>query len=308
METTKPVIAWCGAGSRENGRQMILCIGEPLCPPGWTGLPLGRFAPPGHGDSIPVAAVQDTLFVWSDGASSARVRSGDEHRHYRRHDGVLDIMTIDDEWYIEHDVPETPGSCLLVAFPAEIRQARSAGSKAPDLHLRSRFGFQDEHLRQLARCLETQCLHGEPFGRLFTDSLSDAFLQCLSAHHASGSGPADMAEPRRSPGTFSPQARAKVYRYIEDHLASDIGLDDLARLVDFSPQHFQRVFKKTFGASPYQFVLGLRIEHAKALIRHGKLSIAEVALACGFSDQSHFSTSFSGRVGISPSRYRRQSR
>ena len=41
------------------------CRGGPLCPPGWTGLPLGRFAPPGHAASLPVAAVQDTLFVWS---------------------------------------------------------------------------------------------------------------------------------------------------------------------------------------------------------------------------------------------------
>jgi len=305
METTKPVIAWSDSGSRENGRHMILCIGEPLCPPGWTGLPLGRFAPPGHASSLPVAAVQDTLFVWSDGASRARVRCGSESRHYGRHDGVLDIMTTDDECYIEHDAPETPGSCLLVAFPAEIRQAR-AGSKSADLQLRSRFGFRDEALLKLARGLETQCLQGEPLGRLYTDSLSDAFLQCLTAHHAGGV--ADRAEPRRSPGTFSAPTRARVYRYIEDHLARDIGLDDLAELVDFSPQHFQRVFKKTFGTSPYQFVLGLRIERAKALIRHGKLSIAEVALACGFSDQSHFSTSFSARVGLSPSRFRRQGR
>ena len=283
---------------------MILCIGEPLCPPGWTGLPLGRFAPPGHGTPLPVAAVQDTLFVWDDGASAARVRCGNDTRHYERHDGVLDLMTTDEQCVIEHDSPETPGSCLLVAFPAELRQARSGGTTGDDLLFRSSFGFRDEHLRRLARCLESQCRDGEPFGRLFTDTLSDAFLERLTAHHATGPGAAtDTA--RHAPGTLSPQARAKVYRYIDDRLASDIGLDELARLVACSPQHFQRLFKKTFGASPYQFVLGLRIDRAKALIRHGKLSIAEVAVACGFGDQSHFSTSFSRRVGVAPSRYRR---
>ena len=286
---------------------MILCIGEPLCPPGWTGLPLGRFAPPGHGTSLPVAAVQDTLFVWNDGSSGARVRCGSDTRHYDRHDGVLDIMTTDDECFIEHDAPETPGSCLLVAFPAELRQARSDGANGDDLMLRSSFGFRDEHLRRLARCLEAQCRDGEPFGRLFTDTLSDAFLERLTAHHAAGPG-AGADSSRRASGTLSPQARAKVYRYIDDHLASDIGLDDLARLVDCSPQHFQRLFKKTFDASPYQFVLALRIDRAKALIRRGKLSIAEVATACGFSDQSHFSTSFSRRVGVAPSRYRQHGR
>jgi AraC family transcriptional regulator len=306
METTKPAIAG-RRRSRENGRHMILCIGEPLCPPGWTGLPLGRFAPPGHGTSLPVAAVQDTLFVWNDGASAARVRCGSETQHYERYDGVLDIMTTDDECFIEHDTPESPGSCLLVAFPAELRQARGAGTNGDDLQFRSRFGFRDEHLRRLARCLEAQCRDAEPFGRLFTDTLSEAFLERLAAHHAAAPGP--TAETgRRTSGTLSPQARAKVYRYIDDHLASDIGLDDLARLVDCSPQHFQRLFKKTFGASPYQFVLGLRIDRAKALIRRGTLPIAEVAAACGFSDQSHFSTSFSRRVGVAPSRYRQHGR
>src|SRR5689334_16336309 len=100
---------------------MNLCIGEPLCPPGWTGLPLGRFAPPGHDEALPVAAFQDTLFVWNDGASSARVCGETGELHYARHDGVLDLMSTDEECYIRHDKPEAPGSCLLVAFPTEMR-------------------------------------------------------------------------------------------------------------------------------------------------------------------------------------------
>lgn len=280
---------------------MILCIGEPLCPPRWTGLPLGRFAPPGHAEPLPVAAVQDTLFVWNDGASSARVRRDREEQHYRRGNGVLDIMSIDEECRIQHDDPTSPGSCLLVAFPAEMRRERGA-EDLRDAQFGSRFGFADPHLVALARRLERQCLDGEPGGRLYTDTLSDALLTHLCVNYANA-GPGRPA-PARSSGGLSPQARSRVYRHIEDNLAADLGLDELARLVDYSQQHFLRVFRKTFSTTPYQFIVGMRVERAKLLIRDGRLSLAEVALACGFCDQSHFSTCFARRVGVSPSRYR----
>lgn len=280
---------------------MILCIGEPLCPPRWTGLPLGRFAPPGHAELLPVAAVQDTLFVWNDGASAARVTRDREETHYRRADGVLDIMGIDEECRIQHDDPSAPGSCLLVAFPTEMRRERGAGDLRA-AQFGSRFGFADSHLVGLARGLERQCLDGEPYGRLYTDSLSDALLTHLCVNYANA-GPAPPTRARSSRG-LSPQARSKVYRYIEDNLAADLGLDELARLVDYSQQHFLRLFRRTFSTTPYQFIVRMRVERAKLLIRDGRLSLAEIALACGFCDQSHFSTCFTRRVGVSPSRYR----
>jgi AraC family transcriptional regulator len=98
--------------------------------------------------------------------------------------------------------------------------------------------------------------------------------------------------------------RALVDHYIDERLGCDIGLDDLARLLQCSRQHFARRFKLTYAVSPYQYVIERRLERAKQLLRQTRLPLSEVAGACGFGDQSHFTTCFSCRVGVTPRRYR----
>ena len=73
-----------------------------------------------------------------------------------------------------------------------------------------------------------------------------------------------------------------------------------------SPIYLARAFKAAVGQSPHQYVLGRRIERAKKLLRDSDLPIVEVALASGFSSQSHLSNWFLRSVGVSPAAYRRQ--
>ena len=285
---------------------MNLCIGQPLYTPAWSGLPLGRFAPPGHAIDLPVAAAQDTLFVWKDGASPAHVRDGRDSHHYRRHRGVMDIMGVDQEAFISHDHPESPGECLLVAFPTELRDALGHGGRGREsAGFRSRFGFSDPHLLELAHALERQCLDGEPWGKLYTESLSNA-LTAYVAHRYSAAAPWRHGPPARTvKGRLSAVQQARLHRYIDEHLSTDVGLQDLAALVGLSQQHFIRVFRQAFSVSPYQYVIGMRVERAKQMLRSDRQSLSEVALACGFADQSHFSTCFARRTGMSPGRFRR---
>ena len=71
-----------------------------------------------------------------------------------------------------------------------------------------------------------------------------------------------------------------------------------------STEYFVRVFKATAGVSPYQYVLNLRIERAKALLGVEGASIADVALQCGFSHQEHLTRMFRRFTGVTPGRYR----
>lgn len=89
------------------------------------------------------------------------------------------------------------------------------------------------------------------------------------------------------------------------HLAEDIGLSELAALAGYSPQHFKRAFKISSGAPPYRFLLTLRIERAQELLARSNLSLTEVGLASGFSNQSHFTTVFQNHTGLTPGRWRR---
>jgi AraC family transcriptional regulator len=89
-----------------------------------------------------------------------------------------------------------------------------------------------------------------------------------------------------------------------DHLAEDICLDDLAELTGLTSKHFARAFKQSTGLPPHQFLIARRIEVAKRRLTDGKTSLANIALACGFADQSHFTATFRKVVGVPPAIWR----
>lgn len=96
-----------------------------------------------------------------------------------------------------------------------------------------------------------------------------------------------------------------VLDYIEEHLASDIGLDDLASLAGLTRFHFSRAFKATFNEPPYQFVIRRRVERAKQLLLGTRMSIAEVAATSGFGSASQFGRTFREFVNQTPLAFRR---
>jgi transcriptional regulator GlxA family with amidase domain len=80
---------------------------------------------------------------------------------------------------------------------------------------------------------------------------------------------------------------------------------DLARACNLSPGHFTRAFKQTTGQPPHRWLMERRIEKAKQLLTDTTLSLAEIAMACGFADQSHFTRVFSRTTHASPGAWRR---
>ncbi|MDH6247953.1 AraC family transcriptional regulator [Mycobacterium sp. OTB74] len=100
------------------------------------------------------------------------------------------------------------------------------------------------------------------------------------------------------------EARSVVIEYLCDRSDSDIGVDELARLADMSVGNFIKAFRVAFHTTPYQFLLGQRIERAKTLLLTTEQSITEIALAVGFSTPNHFGTAFRRRVGVLPRTYR----
>ena len=279
---------------------MNLFIGERIGGADWSGLPLGRFAPRGQGTAMPVAAAQDTLFLWRDGASAAQVRTRERLLHYERHSRVLDFMARDEEVFITYDTPEVVGECLLVALPPEIQ---AAYTDCPALAIPSRFAFEDPFVYETACVLEQQCIGHEPWGRLFTESVSAALVSYFVARY--GSAPRFPATaPRGSPGRLSTAHQSRILCFIESRLGEDLSLRDLAERIGASPAHFMRLFTRTFAQSPHQFVLNRRIEKAKGLLRLQHHSLAEVSMACGFGSPSHFGVAFRQRTGMTPHQFR----
>src|SRR5690606_10005732 len=90
---------------------------------------------------------------------------------------------------------------------------------------------------------------------------------------------------------------------IHAHLDQNISLAELAAVAHMSEFHFARLFKHTTGLPPYQFVIHQRVERAKRLIATGRLSLAQIAIDVGFSDQSQLHRHFKRLVGVTPKRF-----
>ena len=106
--------------------------------------------------------------------------------------------------------------------------------------------------------------------------------------------------------TPSPMVRmAHVASHIRKHFRRNIRIEQLAKIACLSPSQFQRVFKRTYHATPGQFIHRLRIEHACQLLRDETRDIASIAEASGFSTPAFFSTQFRRTTGMTPSAYRR---
>lgn len=103
---------------------------------------------------------------------------------------------------------------------------------------------------------------------------------------------------------FTSKHYQHVMAYVRAHVEHTITVEDMAREVAMSPSHFSRVVKETMNRTPMQFVMSYRIEQALKLMADPALSLSEVAIACGFADQAHFSRSFKQAVGQAPRAYR----
>jgi AraC family transcriptional regulator len=100
------------------------------------------------------------------------------------------------------------------------------------------------------------------------------------------------------------QARC-IQGYIAANLHGTIRVMDLVRVLQFSPNRFDRVFKESFGCTPHQYVMRRRIERAQSLLLMSDDSLSQIAAECGFVNPSHLSNLFHRIVGEPPGRWRR---
>ena len=122
---------------------------------------------------------------------------------------------------------------------------------------------------------------------------------------------ADAREPAPTRiGRLDAAALARIEEYVDAYLAEPLTIAELAALVPLSPSRFTRSFRESTGTAPWAWVLERRVRRAARWLAHPAGSSAEgsitaIALACGFSSQSHLTRAFRARHGTTPARYRR---
>ena len=114
------------------------------------------------------------------------------------------------------------------------------------------------------------------------------------------------ASPRRTTTGGLPGWRAeKIRRHIDQNLASTITSEGLTAIAGMSTSHFFRSFKVSFGETPFSYIARRRIQKAQQLMLTTDQPLCDIALACGFCDQSHFTRVFRRYAGRSPYAWRR---
>jgi AraC family transcriptional regulator len=135
---------------------------------------------------------------------------------------------------------------------------------------------------------------------LFVDHVSLA----VGVHVASTyGGMRPVSRPVR--GGLAPWQERHAKEILCANLDGDVPLKEVARECRLSVSHFSRAFRRTMGVAPHHWLLTRRIEVAKEKLRDRGLSLSDVALACGFADQSHLTRVFTGMIGVSPGAWRR---
>ncbi|MFC4778668.1 helix-turn-helix domain-containing protein [Paenibacillus sp. GCM10023252] len=102
------------------------------------------------------------------------------------------------------------------------------------------------------------------------------------------------------------QSLGWITSYLSLHLDKPISIEVMAKRAGLSPSRFSALFKERYGTSPHQYLLQMRINHAKELLDRTELSQEEVAAYCGFADVHHYYKIFKQRAGLTPAEWRRQ--
>ncbi len=159
---------------------------------------------------------------------------------------------------------------------------------------------EDRALAHLLQLIQG-CAEGRNIaGRLFEHSLLTAIAAHILVRYGSG-------RRRLPPGPSLPRWKfLRLRDFIQEHLGQDLGLSDLAAVVDLSPWHLGRAFRATTGRSLWQYVLECRVKAAQRLMTaQPALLLSTVADICGFRSYSQFIAVFRIHCGQLPSEFRR---
>lgn len=132
-----------------------------------------------------------------------------------------------------------------------------------------------------------------PASRIGAVALARALATRLLGHH--------LLQPGRQAIDVRMSA---VLQHVEDYLDEPLRLDTLARCAGLSTYHFSRVFSRRMGETVGGYVRRRRVERARHLLTATDLPLAEIAFACGFAHQSHFTAAFREMVGETPGAFR----
>ncbi|NEJ19326.1 helix-turn-helix domain-containing protein [Rhizobium leguminosarum] len=189
---------------------------------------------------------------------------------------------------------------LLEISPAALIKFADGAELPGVTSLAAETASKDIVLANLARALMPALEKPEEASTLFIDQMATAIGTYLVQRY----GGRSVAASKRS-RSLSRSHEHLAKSLLLENLEGDVSIEQVALACNLSRGYFIRAFRETTGMTPYQWLLSERIDRARAMLRTSNAPLAEVAIACGFADQSHFTRVFSTIVGITPGNWRR---
>jgi AraC-like DNA-binding protein len=162
-------------------------------------------------------------------------------------------------------------------------------------------GVLDPTVWHLGQTLLPALERPHEIGAMYADHL----LIATHTYFAVAFGGMRLPSYSRRGGLAPWQVRCATELMIE-RLGTDMSLSEVADVCGLSPNYFARAFKQSVGTPPHRWLLLQRVLRAKSLLRDARFSLSDIAVACGFADQSHFTRVFTSIVGASPGAWRKQ--
>jgi AraC family transcriptional regulator len=190
--------------------------------------------------------------------------------------------------YVRRALLEEVSSCLLPGDPSHTE-------------ILPRFGDSDPLLEHLLLGVRDALRDENPSATPYADYLARAVAARLICHHSSV---ASARNRINAPARLASHQLDSALDFMHANLDRSIDLPAIAHATGLSPVHFARQFRRTTGEPPHRYLVQLRIERAKRLLRTTDDGIADIAFACGFANQEHMTRLFRQYLGTTPGAYR----
>ncbi|MCU1319207.1 MAG: AraC family transcriptional regulator [Edaphobacter sp.] len=221
-------------------------------------------------------------------------------RDGRRHTGTAvhgDIDIIPAHTPSRWEMHDENDMALLLSLPQSLLHAvaNESGLDVTRLEIRNRFQIRDTELEALSWGMKREMELGHPSGRLYLDGLTLAVASRLVSRHSS-----DTKQTSERNEGLSGRRLKQVLSFIEDQLAEDLSLEQIAAVAGVSASHLATLFRISMGVPVHKYIIERRVERAKTLLLQNGRSMAEIALAAGFAHQSHMARHMRRVLGMPP--------
>lgn len=196
---------------------------------------------------------------------------------------------------------DVPFHSLMFYLPRTFLNELADDLDAPridQLRPRAALPVSDPHIVQMGRAVRPALDLPSEANTLFASHLMLAFATYICARYGG------LRAPRSQPGGLSTWQSRVARELIDAHIDGGMTLQEIATVCGLSASHFAHAFKASVGVAPHKWLLARRVDRAKTLLHRTREGLADIALACGFADQSHMTRVFRGAVGTSPGAWR----